>query len=531
MTKDEMLKVLKDSFKDFKFYPSDHHYECKGKRVGISVTRLIEEYCNEFDSQAVAEKVVEKNLKNYEYAKTQLQLYNPLEIGGNDCLERYDELKKMLELPITVTDVLNEWEYKNKFACVKGSTCHEYSQSLWSGEEYNELMFDGSAEFLKSVNLIQKQAKQFKKDYQDHLEHLQDELIIGSAEYDIASAVDHLFYNKLTSGLVLVDYKTNSYMDGYNKQAYKKAMKVPLNHLNDDSLHHYHIQLSIYKFLIEKYTGLKVDEMFIVYMSENIENYEIIPIPYLKKEVEEILENRRCKNMNGMGVLLMGASGSGKSTSLRNLPAEETAIINITNKPMPYRNKDGQTIVTLKDFKKEDDKELSYEELYKRIIATIKATKKKIIVIDDSSYMMAFENFEKATNKGYDKFTTMAKNYYDLIKSAISCGDEKIVYVITHEEIDDVNQLYRPKTIGKMLSNQLVIEGLFSIVLRSIYKNGEYIFQTQNDGTSVCKSPMDMFESREIPNDLYEVDKIIREYYGFKPLNEKLEEKKDEEEK
>ena len=136
---------------------------------------------------------------------------------------------------------------------------------------------------------------------------------------------------------------------------------------------------------------------------------------------------------------------------------------------------------------------------------------------------MSFENFEKATNKGYDKFTTMAKNYYDLIKSAISCDDEKIVYIITHEEIDDVNQLYRPKTIGKMLSNQLVIEGLFSIVLRSLYKNGEYIFQTQNDGTSVCKSPMDMFEQKEMPNDLFEVDKLIREYYGFKPLNEKNE--------
>ena len=114
----------------------------------------------------------------------------------------------------------------------------------------------------------------------------------------------------------------------------------------------------------------------------------------------------------------------------------------------------------------------------------------------------------------------MAKNYYDLIKSAISCGDEKIVYVITHEEVDDVNQLYRPKTIGKMLSNQLVIEGLFSIVLRSMFKNGEYIFQTQNDGTSVCKSPMDMFEAREIPNDLFEVDKVIRKYYGFKPIEE-----------
>ena len=164
MTLEEVKQKLK-VFDKFKFFEVDHHYECNGKRVGISVTRLIEEYCNEFDSQAVAEKVAEKNLKNYEYAKTQLQLYNPLEIGGNDCLERYDELKKMLELPITVTDVLNEWEYKNKFACVKGSTCHEYAQSIWSGEEYNELLFDGSIEYLTAVNKIQSQAMNFWKDF------------------------------------------------------------------------------------------------------------------------------------------------------------------------------------------------------------------------------------------------------------------------------------------------------------------------------------------------------------------------------
>lgn len=495
MTKEEIKQRLKETFKDFKFYPSDHHYECKGKRVGVSVTKFIEEYANEFNQQEIAEKVAIRDNKS-------------------------------------VQEVLNEWKYKNEFACAKGTACHEFAQSLWSGNEYNELLFDRSIEYINAVNKIQCQAKHFKKDYQDTLEHLFDELPIGSEEFNIASCVDHLFYNKLTGGLVLVDYKTNSILKGYNddikNRKYTKKMKIPLNKIEDDSLHHYFIQLSIYKFLIEKYTGLKVDEMFIVYFSENIDNYEVIEIPYLKNEIEEILENRRVKNMNGMGVLLMGASGSGKSTSLRNLPAEETAIINITNKPMPFRNKDNKKIVTLKDFQKEDEKELSYEELYKRIIATIKATKKKIIVIDDSSYMMAFENFEKATNKGYDKFTTMAKNYYDLIKSAISCGDEKIVYIITHEEIDDVNQLYRPKTIGKMLSNQLVIEGLFSIVLRSVYKNGEYIFQTQNDGTSVCKSPMDMFEQKEIPNDLFEVDKIIREYYGFKPLEDK---KESEEEK
>jgi ATP-dependent exoDNAse (exonuclease V) beta subunit len=148
-----------------------------------------------------------------------------------------------------------------------------------------------------AVTKIQKQATQFKLDYQDHLEHLQDELVVGSEEYNIASAIDHLFYNKLTGGLVLVDYKTNSTLKGYNDTAYQrkytKKMKVPLNHIDDNALNHYYIQLSIYRFLIEKYTGLKVDEMFIVYMSENIENYEIIEIPYLKDEVEKILEWRK----------------------------------------------------------------------------------------------------------------------------------------------------------------------------------------------------------------------------------------------
>ena len=480
MTKNEILKELHKAFQDFVFYPEEHYYTYKGKRVGISATRLIEQYTNEFNQDEVAEKVALKENK-------------------------------------TIQQVLDEWKYKNDFACAKGSTCHEYVQSLWSKKMYAQLLFDESEDYIKAVDKIKRQANTFHFDYEQQLD------VIGSNEYDIASAVDHLFINKLTGGLILVDYKTNSYLTGHNKEAYKKKMKIPLHELNDDSLHHYYIQLSMYKYIIEKYTNLTIEEMFIVYMSENIDNYEIIEIPYLKKEVEEILENRRIKNMNGMGVLLMGASGSGKSTSLRNLPAEETAIINITNKPMPFRNKDNKTIVSLDSFKKEGEKDLSFEELYRRIIATIKKTTKKIIVIDDSSYMMTFENFEKATNKGYDKFTNMAKNYYDLIKSAISCGDEKIVYVITHEEIDDVNQLYRPKTIGKMLSNQLVIEGLFSIVLRALYKNGEYIFQTQNDGTSVCKAPMDMFEKKEIPNDLFEVDKIVREYYGFKPIKIKEE--------
>jgi len=263
MTKQEYLEVLNKAFGDFKFFPQDHHYEYKGQRVGISVTRLIEDYTNEFDSQSVAEKVAERDNK-------------------------------------PVQEVLDEWEYKNKFACEKGSTCHEYAQALWSGAEWEAKHFDWSYQFQEALDKIIEQADHFNYEYRDRLEHLADEFVIGSEEYDIASAIDHLFINKLTGGLVLVDYKTNS--DIHKNEKYAKNMKVPLQHLKDYTLNHYYIQLSIYKYIVEKYTNLKIEEMFIVYFSENIKNYEIIEIPYLKDEVIKILENRRVKNMKSVTV-------------------------------------------------------------------------------------------------------------------------------------------------------------------------------------------------------------------------------------
>ena len=472
MNREEYLKELNKAFGNFKFYQDGHYYTYKDKPISIGATGLIEQYTQALDAQAVAERVAEKENKS-------------------------------------VQEVLTEWEYKNKFACEKGSTCHEYAQHLWSGNQYVQTRFDKSKEWFETVSKIHTQASNFYLDYKDRLEHLYDEYVIGSEEYNIASAIDHLFINKLTGGLVLVDYKTNS--DIHKNEKYAKNMKVPLTHLKDYTLNHYYIQLSIYKYLVEKYTNLEIEEMFIVWFSENNDNYEIIEIPYLKDEVEEILENRRIRGMNSIGVLLMGASGTGKSTSLRNLPAEETAIINVTNKPMPFRNKNGLKIVNC----------TNYEQMIKAIIST----DKRIIVVDDSSYMMTFENFDKATQKGYDKFTTMAINYYNLIETPKHCDGEKIIYFVTHEEIDE-NGITHPKSIGKMLSQQLVIEGLFSIVLRSMQKESQYVFQTHNDGTSVCKSPIDMFQDDFIPNDLAEVDKIIREYYGFKPITEKIKKEK-----
>lgn len=468
MTKEEYLKKLNEAFKDFVFFEDGHYYKYKGKDIGISATRFIEQYTNEFDAQAIAEKVAIRDNKS-------------------------------------IQEVLDEWKVKNQWACLKGSKSHEFAQNIWKGVLYPNDIKNATEEQKKAFEGIKRQAEQFYLDYRDRLEHLVDEFVIGSIEYDICSAIDHLFYNKLTGGLVMVDYKTNS--DIRKNEKYAKKMKVPLSHLKDTTLNHYYIQLSIYRYLLEKYTDITLEDMFIVYMSENIEEYEIIEVPYLKDEVKKILENRREKNMESIGVLLMGASGTGKSTSLRNLPAEETAIINVTNKPMPFKNKNGLKIVNCTN--------------YEQMINAILKTDKRIIVVDDSSYMMTFENFEKATQKGYDKFTTMAINYYNLIETPKKCDGEKIIYFITHEEIDE-NGITHPKSIGKMLSQQLVIEGLFSIVLRSMQKENQYVFQTHNDGTSVCKSPIDMFDDDFIPNDLAEVDKVIREYYGFKPINEKI---------
>lgn len=505
MTKEEYLKELNKAFRDFKFFENGHYYEYKGKRVGISVTRFIEQYFNEFDAQAVAEKVATKNKKNYDYATIQLKYYNPLVLGYDGCREKYNELQEMIKQPTTVQEVLDEWDYKNKFACAKGSTCHEYAQTRWSKELWIPLEFDKSVEYNKAVYKIIQQADRFYNDYQDRLEHLADEFVVGSSEYDICSAIDHLFINKLTGGLVLVDYKTNS--DIHKTEKYAKDMKVPLSHLKDYTLNHYFIQLSIYKYLVEKYTNLKIEEMFIVYFSENIENYEIIEIPYLKKEVEKILENRRV-NMNSVPVLLIGQSGSGKSTSMRNFTKDEIAVINVLGKPLPFKS----------DIKapKIDD--------YATILNQIKMTKKKTIVIDDANYLITNEFMNKSSVKGFDKYNEMGNNFFNLINGIKNIEGGKTVYLIMHEDTDE-NGNIKPKTIGKLLDDKVNIQGMFTVCIRSMFDNGNYIFRLKTNGQDCVKTPFGMFENDTMENDLKEFDKVVREYYELDKVGEKEEEK------
>lgn len=208
----------------------------------------------------------------------------------------------------------------------------------------------------------------------------------------------------------------------------------------------------------------------------------------------------------GIPVMIMGASGSGKSTSMRNMDGSKVGVLNVSSKPLPFRNKNNIKVIN--------------HATYNTIIQVLKKQTFKCYVIDDTQYLMAFDSFDRAKETGYGKFTDMAQNFYGLIRFVIdSTPDDCIVYFLHHTETNDFGKT-KPKTLGKMLDNQLTVEGLFSIVLMSEVEGNEYKFITNSDGSNTCKSPMEMFDLK-IDNDLAFVDKAIREYYG-------LEEKKGE---
>lgn len=206
----------------------------------------------------------------------------------------------------------------------------------------------------------------------------------------------------------------------------------------------------------------------------------------------------------GVPVLLLGKSGSGKSASLRNFQSGEIGIINVLGKPLPFRNS-LQAIVT-------DD--------YNTIYSVLLKAKTNTIVIDDAGYLMTnqFMRSHSSTGRGNDIFAfynDLGDRFWHLVRFVVEkLPPEKIVYFVMHEDKNDFGDI-KPKTIGKMLDEKVCIEGMFTIVIRSILSNGKHVFRTQTDGLDVCKTPIGMFNQEEIDNDLKMVDTTIREYYGL----------------
>lgn len=201
-------------------------------------------------------------------------------------------------------------------------------------------------------------------------------------------------------------------------------------------------------------------------------------------------------------VLIIGKSGGGKSTSLRNcIDNENWNLINVLGKPLPFKGKIPQVVT--------DD--------YNKVMGCIKGSKAHSIVIDDAGYLITNYFMKNHSSKGagnavFSMYNTLADNFWNLIEFIKKLPDDKIVYIIMHEDIDDFGNV-KPKTIGKLLDEKLIVEGMFTIVLRCVYESGKHLFVTQAIDGSVSKTPMGMFEELQIDNDLLFVDKTIRDYY------------------
>jgi hypothetical protein len=222
-------------------------------------------------------------------------------------------------------------------------------------------------------------------------------------------------------------------------------------------------------------------------------------------------------------LLIIGASGTGKSTSMENLNPEETFIINVAKKPLPFKGWKSKYTTVSKENPKgnyliSDDVNV--------IIKTLKYIDSdrpeiKNIVIDDYQYVMANEYMRRANENGFKKFTEIAQSAWLLVETAKSMREDVTIAFVNHpEEFLDANgnKQVKAKTLGKMIDNVITLEGMFSIVLytdvKKTDKGMDYGFLTQTDGTNTGKSPRGMFEEEKVPNDLNYVIEKIHEYNG-----------------
>lgn len=204
----------------------------------------------------------------------------------------------------------------------------------------------------------------------------------------------------------------------------------------------------------------------------------------------------------GVCVLVLGASGSGKSTSLRNFEPGEVGVLNVLGKPLPFRKRLDTT----------DHPD------YRMCRACITSGRRRAWVVDDAGYLMANENFARVNESGYGKFTDMAHNFQQLVQDATMAPPDTITYLFMHAEADAMGH-EKPKTIGRMLDEKYCIEGACPIVIDCRVRDGRHVFVTRNDGTNLAKAPMDMLPD-EMDNDLKAVDAKIREYWGMAPLTD-----------
>ena len=474
MTLEEVKQKLK-VFDKYKFFENGHYYTYKDKQVGISVTKYISQFENEFDSDTLSQKVANKN-------------------------------------GISQFEVLNEWKRKGEYSCLKGTAIHEWLQDNYANREYK---FDLSQleeypEYYKieDVEHLKQMAIDFINDYKNRYILIGDEILCGIPDFDIASAIDLLFYDTVNNEVVLADIKTNTDLKGWkNTPSYVKKMLQPLENIKDITFEHYKIQLSIYRYFLEEYAHIPIsDNMFIVYLSEKEKSYNIIQIPYLKNEVEKILKLRRANKMAKM-ILVMGEPASGKTVSLRNIPKNELYYIDCDKKGLNYKGWKNDFNEENKNYFKTND-----GELIAKCMQGISEKREDIhyIVIDTINSIMIADEMRRSKDKNFDKWIDLASCIFNLVNIVPDLRDDITVIFIGHTQTDDEG-FTRLLTNGKKL-NKIGLEKYFDTVLIAKNNDGKYVFETKSPN-STARTPMGSYDDEQyIDNDLYEVIKVLKEY-------------------
>lgn len=222
-------------------------------------------------------------------------------------------------------------------------------------------------------------------------------------------------------------------------------------------------------------------------------------------------------------IAIVGESGTGKSTSLRNLNPEETFIISTTGKPLPFRGwKKKYTSIKIEGSTVSGNYFTSSK--WDQILKILQIIDKKMphikqVIVDDFQYVLSYEFVDRATEVGYGKFSELAQHAMEILRYAEKMRDDCKMIFLTHSENvgDAINPKYVIKTVGKLLAEKVTLEGLFTYIFFTRVSEGtdgrmEYKLLTNSDGTCVAKTSLGMFEEMEIDNDLNEIIKVIDEY-------------------
>lgn len=199
--------------------------------------------------------------------------------------------------------------------------------------------------------------------------------------------------------------------------------------------------------------------------------------------------------------LVLGKSGTGKSTAMRNLNQADTALIKVIEKPLPFKAKGWAQYTT-------DHWAKIIEGAHKAV-----SKGKSIIIVDDFQYLMANEFIRRSDERGYDKFSEIARHAWEVINALSSLPNHVCVYVTCHT--DESEGVIKARTVGRMLDERINVEGMFTIVMRTAVMDGEYLFSTRNNGIDTVKTPMGLFDTDYIGNDLAVIDAAIRDYYDI----------------